>query len=432
MRMTASRLVATILTALTALISPALAAAAPAPWARMDVTLIEEGGQTILLVAGELPTSTPLPAEVALPLPKGAVLQWAGELIDPSGQNDIELEPRKREQGDVDVYTMRLTRSHVAQVEGLIGRVTARDGDAMVTALAWTPIADVPEIRISARVPAGARIVNARPEEAARLIPADGMWSYFSRTVENVRANEPVTLTFAYTLGQAGGPAAPRSNGVAIAVIVLAGLVLLGLFGTLIAKKRALASAAAASVGAEEGGALSALAVDAGRSGAETVSITPEPPAAVGDEPGTAPSPARTILVAAVVIAALAIGLFAAARGTSPVAVGDAITQTFGTGEACTTAAFEVEPATADALQGRAGDLMKSLSQVPGVGRVAIIPAQNRIEVGYCDSAATLDDVRAAIVRSGAVKSAREAGKGGPDEGSPGSPANDATAPASE
>ena len=60
------------------------AAAVATPLGNLDLTLILESqgsGGPLLLVAGQLPEGTQLPAEIVLPVPEDSTIQWAGEII---------------------------------------------------------------------------------------------------------------------------------------------------------------------------------------------------------------------------------------------------------------------------------------------------------------------------------------------------------------
>jgi len=76
-----------------ALITPvvALGAAADTSEARYEVQFWPEGefDSSVLIVSMQLPEGTPLPATVRLPLPVGAQVTWAGEIIGQEISNDI-------------------------------------------------------------------------------------------------------------------------------------------------------------------------------------------------------------------------------------------------------------------------------------------------------------------------------------------------------
>jgi hypothetical protein len=88
-----SRFLALLLLVSVLLVLPVGALAAPADTStsRYAVQFWPEGdpARSILIVSVTLPEDTPLPATVRLPLPSGAQVTWAGEIIGADIENDI-------------------------------------------------------------------------------------------------------------------------------------------------------------------------------------------------------------------------------------------------------------------------------------------------------------------------------------------------------
>jgi hypothetical protein len=71
-------------------LTPALALAKePAAWSKVDVAVHAEQNGTLMIVSGELPESTALPAKVKLAAPAGSTFQWAGEILG----GDVSQDP---------------------------------------------------------------------------------------------------------------------------------------------------------------------------------------------------------------------------------------------------------------------------------------------------------------------------------------------------
>lgn len=383
------------------------AIAAPAEWASMDITLIEEQGQTVLLVAGQLPETTELPAEVQIPVPAGAKVQWVGELMGGDGSGDFEVKYDKSTENGSDIYTLTLTKSRVAQVEGAIPPVTGFDGTTYVTSLSWTPIADVPAGRISVRLPSSAAIANVGQGEQGRLLAADSTYSYFSKTVEEVKAGEPLTLQFAYTLSApsstAGGTGG--SNGLIVALIIALAIAVFALAFVAIRRKAAAADDDWATDDDE-------TEQDQASDAANAVAHADEPvdgPADGEDDDARASvaKPAlnpRTLVLIGVIAVAVLIGALAGNRSTTAQDLGGVITRSYGTGDACTTASIAIAPAKGVDLAKQGNTLLAGLEQIPGLGSASIFLEEGRVEIGYCDSSATEGDLRAALSATGLVE----------------------------
>jgi len=76
---------------LVALFCASTALAAPAPWQRVDVILHAEESGGVMLVSGELPPGTKLPAEAELSVPAGSTLLWTGEILGGATSEDPSL-----------------------------------------------------------------------------------------------------------------------------------------------------------------------------------------------------------------------------------------------------------------------------------------------------------------------------------------------------
>ena len=197
--------------------------AAPATWESMDVTRHSDTDGGVLLVSGELPADTKLPAEAELSVPAGLPLQWIGEILGGASADDPELKYTKTTVGGSDIYRFTLTKSRTAQVEAPLSDKLAFDGTTYTPLVAWTAVQDVPEVRLNLRVPQSAQIASPSPEAA--LLPGDANYSFYSKSFKNVKAGDTLDLTVAYTLPGVGAPAAgataPASSNSAVPIVVV-------------------------------------------------------------------------------------------------------------------------------------------------------------------------------------------------------------------
>ncbi len=349
----------------------------------MDVTLIEEGGKSLLLVAGELPEGTKLPAQVELPLPAGAHIQWAGELLGNGTANDIESTYTTRAADGSDVYVLTLTKSRVGQVEGEIAPVTGFDGTTYMTSLSWTPIAESKSARISVRIPTNSQITRTSPGEGGRLFTADSRHSYFSRTVEDVKAGEPLTLQFAYTPVIPGSSATSGSGSSGVIVALLVALAIAGFALAFVAIRKKLSPVRASAWDGEDeahddDASVAAHAATEGDTVEEVAHEDPSPPR----------SRASLVVLVGAIAVALVIGIYASSRSTTAQDLGGEITRTYGTSDACVTASLALKPADGVDLAKQGNAVLAGLEQIPGLGTATLFPGEGRIEIGYCGSSA--------------------------------------------
>lgn len=422
--MRASRIALLLATAIFTM-AAAPAFAAPVALENVDVTFIEEQGSTLLMVAGQLPETAKLPAQIELGLPAGSKLQWAGELVSSDGSGDFEVKYKKRTTEGTDLYTMTLTKSRMGQVEAIIPPITQTDGTDYVTDAVWTPFANVPEARISVRVPARATITQVGQAETGRLFPADQNYSYFSKTVTDIKKGTPVTLQFAYALSAAPAGATGDGGSSWVFVILILGIAIVGFAfaATAIRKKTAAAEEDAEDdeVGDEgdsdpesdeDGDAVDddSTPPEATReSDLDTASADAddaEADASDSEDDSTAStqrSGKPIMVLLAVVAVAVVFGVVAGNRSTTAQNVGGALTRAYGTGDACTQASIAYKAAQGVDVQKQGDAILSALEAVPGIGSATILPDTGVIEIGYCSSSATEADLRAVLNSTGLV-----------------------------
>lgn len=129
----------------------------------VDVQLwTEDGGRTSLVVVGVIPTSTPLPATVTLPVPKGAVVQWAGEVFDDSTK-DTGRQPVFSPDGLS--LTITTENSYNVQYEAQYAPYTDKGGRRYAK-LAWVQTVPAAAEQFAVKVPAASDDVRVKPEPA--------------------------------------------------------------------------------------------------------------------------------------------------------------------------------------------------------------------------------------------------------------------------
>ncbi len=213
---------------------PALAA--PSAWSFVDVQLHMEDGQPRLVVSGDLPEDVPLPYEAELAVPSGTQLEWIGEILGGPPAEDPPLQYVVKTVGDMDIYTFTLTKSRTAQFEGVSTGMTGTTGETQNTTIKWTAWQDLPSVRVSQRLPRGTQVIQA--SDGASMQPGDETYSYYSKTVTNVKAGDVVDLTFSYTLPTSAPSQGSSQSSTDVIVTVFMGAAVLLLLGILVVSLR--------------------------------------------------------------------------------------------------------------------------------------------------------------------------------------------------
>lgn len=230
-----------------------LAAGAKAPEAGgpLDLQTWVESGQVIIVVAVNVPESTRLPATVRIPVPDGASVQWAGEVLggelsaDPTRTYKIIQSPAG---GQYAEFTLEQTRS--AQVDAQLASATV-DGANTSATFEWVQSAASPSTSFSVRVPQGA--------SGVKITPAPGGPPQTNSAGESLYAGESVvlapgekqTVSFSYSNGSsASAVAAPASqlSSIVTALFVALALAVVVLIVALTRQRRAAASPAPTAV----------------------------------------------------------------------------------------------------------------------------------------------------------------------------------------
>lgn len=378
---TAIRRAAPVFVLLATLIAPSAALAQSAQWSRVDVTLHSESDADIMLVAGIMPQTAKLPIAAEIPVPAGSEVRWMGQILGGDPASDPELEQSKATVGGVDVYKFVLTKSPAMQIEVVSAEKTLYDGKTYRPTLKWASTQAIPEVRLSVRVPEGAKIVQ--PAEGAAMAPGSEGFAYYAKTVRNVRPGDRLELVFAYE-GDAAAAPQPASGGSAdgntgtaspspLPVLVLVLLVIGGAVGLLVLKR--------------------------GRSRART------------DGSGSSSSASlkrnvATVAVAGVLVAAVVI---VGQQARKPQVTGDTISRVFSQEEPCTSAKIALSvPGNADHTK-IAEQLFDALGSVKGgVARATYNLKTTTLEVGFCDSKSSEAAVRSALIPTGLVAASAE------------------------
>lgn len=122
----------------------------------------QEGGQTAVITAVEVPAEQKLPAVVRVPVLAGTTVQWAGEVLggDPNSDPERSYVLKQGVGGQYAEFTV--TKSHRAQVDSL-GTPFTVNGDKVSVTVQWVQSVSSALTAISVRIPANVSRVEISP-----------------------------------------------------------------------------------------------------------------------------------------------------------------------------------------------------------------------------------------------------------------------------
>ncbi len=210
--------------ALLTLLLPATALAATAiNQLHVQIWPEEQAGSTLLLVSAVYPANMKLPQPVKLALPKGAQVQWAGEVFGgKDAAKDLEARYKLNPKKDYDEITFTLTKARIAQVEASIAPVTS-DGTKRSLSLNWVQAYPSGTVDFAFKTPAGSTGAYMNPPVAYQDKDSDGL-QYYGSGPMSIPVGKTQQVTISYNQGAAGGSAASNSNlTLGILVLVIGG-----------------------------------------------------------------------------------------------------------------------------------------------------------------------------------------------------------------
>ncbi len=151
-----------------ATVAGAAAAGAPEAGGDLDLQTWSEAGQLIVVTAITVPETVKLPTTVRIPVPEGATVQWAGEILggelsaDPARTYKVIKSPVG---GQYAEFTLEQTRS--AQVDSAMAVVKV-EGDVTSAAFEWIQSVSSPLTSFSVRVPANASNPQITPQPSGQ------------------------------------------------------------------------------------------------------------------------------------------------------------------------------------------------------------------------------------------------------------------------
>ncbi|MBI5232622.1 MAG: hypothetical protein HY876_10720 [Coriobacteriales bacterium] len=196
--------------ALWAVIAPAPALATPASWASVDVRLIQaQDGTPVVLVGGDFPDGTKLPATGVLSVPSGIKPTWVGEILGGDPSKDPTAKYSVTPKQGFDAVTLTLTKVTKGQVEYADPAAVAKSGQESKATLRWTSPEAIPSAKLYIQLPQGATVTSPGDTKQESL----GGQTFYSKAFTAVKAGQALEVNVTYTGGSPGGGTAPQAPG---------------------------------------------------------------------------------------------------------------------------------------------------------------------------------------------------------------------------
>lgn len=125
-----------------------------------DVQLWPEWTTSAIIVNATVTTDTPLPVRVRIPVPDGATIDWVGEILGGTAEEDIQSPYRLVDEGKI--VEMVLTESRMAQYEATY-TPPEMERDYLVAKMEWVQSVPASLVRFAAMVPADFKDVTVTP-----------------------------------------------------------------------------------------------------------------------------------------------------------------------------------------------------------------------------------------------------------------------------
>ncbi len=207
-----------------ALLVPASAYAGVVREYQLQYAPTGDAAGALMIVSALVDPQTPLPAVVTVPVPAGATLLWAGEILGGDPAADPVRETTVETVDGMDVYTLTLEQAYTAQLE-LQLPVPTISGSKVKGSVAWTNPGDEALVTASVIAEPGATGVKTTPDVAGEVRTNDIGEELHPLTGRRVATGDTYTIEVEWKRGAeaaAGGtsPVLPILLGALIVAIL--------------------------------------------------------------------------------------------------------------------------------------------------------------------------------------------------------------------
>lgn len=265
-----------VITLALVLLLPATALAGPVREYQLQYDPMGEAGGALMIVSALVDPQLPLPVTISVPVPRGATVLWAGEVLGGDPASDPTRTTTVEQVGDMDVYTLTMEQAYTAQFELRLQAPTV-SADAVSSAVTWTNPGDEVLVNASVITEAGAGDVTTTPKLAGAIQTNDAGQSLYPLEGRQVPTGEPFTIEVTWKRAQAGAAAGGDAAGSSpvLAVVLFLLVAAIAALVVVVARERTRARRAAA-VGEGPGATKRSSAEDEPAPAADEDAVTPD------------------------------------------------------------------------------------------------------------------------------------------------------------
>jgi hypothetical protein len=207
-----------------ALLVPATASAAVVREYQLQFAPTEEADGALMIVSALVDPQESLPASVTVPVPAGAQVLWAGEILGGDPAADPARTVTVERVGDMDLYTLTLEQTYTAQLEIRLPKPDV-SSSRVKAAVTWTNPGDEVLLNAAIVVEAAAKDVKTKPAVAGEIQTNSAGESLYPLTGKRLAKGESYDIEVQWKRGSAtttGGTssALPLLLGALIAAVV--------------------------------------------------------------------------------------------------------------------------------------------------------------------------------------------------------------------
>jgi hypothetical protein len=211
--------------------TPAASVAATIPLApkgQIEVQAWPTSTESFIVVSLTLPTTAQLPARVRIPLPDGATVTWAGEIMGGDAASDIQRTYNIVTTGGGRAIEFVAQESRDLQYEADLP-APAVSGARVMTTLKWVQTTDALSVDPAVKTPAGATNVQIEPAPSEQPRTNSAGEALYTLPQQGTAIGSSFTLEVAFQQGAVGStaPASTSPSGTSPLLYIVLGVLLL-------------------------------------------------------------------------------------------------------------------------------------------------------------------------------------------------------------
>lgn len=155
--------------------------------------------QSMFMANLEFPADTKLPVDIDVAVPRGAVINWFGEIMGADPSQDKALTYKKTEtRGDFDIYRTTLANSRIVQVEAGVGMPIKENEGKTTLTVTYAPAQNADELILAAELPNTAEVELV--DGVSPIAEGSAGGQVYGATRANVKAGQESSAVMTYKI----------------------------------------------------------------------------------------------------------------------------------------------------------------------------------------------------------------------------------------